>query len=202
MSVRHLELSMPSSGEHFVFRSSARTTGEFSFLWTLAAGKTGPAEHLHPHETERFRVVSGRLTAWIEDDRHELGPGDELAVPPGARHRFHAPGPDPAVVEVSLDGDRFEDQFIPLAAMLPEGRSTPTGREMFRALPHIVDSFRRGAIGAPPGLKGRLMLGAFRGLGAIARLFGARPLPPVIGWDAPSAAAPAEHDGVGDAAAS
>ena len=105
MTVQHpLTLASPPTGEHFEFRRSFHTDGAFEFLWTLAPKKRGPGMHIHPTETETFRVVSGTLRIWIAGVARDFGPGECVAIPPGVPHRFLNPGDTPAVALVSLDG--------------------------------------------------------------------------------------------------
>jgi quercetin dioxygenase-like cupin family protein len=44
-------------------------------------------DHTHPFEHENF-VFEGKGKVRIEDDWHELGPGDVVFVPPGMRHSY------------------------------------------------------------------------------------------------------------------
>ncbi|KAK5673732.1 Oxidoreductase OpS7 [Elasticomyces elasticus] len=49
----------------------------------------GPPPHFHLHQTERFRVVKGRIGVEINEHIKILRPGDEVAVcPAGNIHRF------------------------------------------------------------------------------------------------------------------
>ncbi|KAK3307158.1 uncharacterized protein B0T15DRAFT_574010 [Chaetomium strumarium] len=60
----------------------------------LAKGDTsgvyrGPPPHFHVHQTERFRVLKGRIGVEINEQAIILRPGDEVAVcPAGNIHRF------------------------------------------------------------------------------------------------------------------
>lgn len=109
----------------------------------------------------------------LGEDVGALGePGERVAAaegqakPAGVRGRpsdvgaaqavqhFGHPSPEEAVVEVSLDGPRMEDQFLPLAVTLGSPQ-----RFVLRDLPLMAVHFGN------------------------AMLFGVRPLPPVMGWD-------------------
>ena len=165
-----------STGETFEFVASARTAadGRFRFVWTLAAGKRGPGEHVHDEETEVFEVQSGTLRIWLHDVPHDLGPGDSLTVPPGAPHRFLNPTREPAVVRVTFDGPRMEDTFLPIS-VATHGRTPRLGdfARMLVGIPRYRSS-------TPASAAERAVLGA---LAWVLGLF-VRPYEPVAGWDA------------------
>ncbi|KAJ5658155.1 uncharacterized protein N7484_001804 [Penicillium longicatenatum] len=49
----------------------------------------GPPPHFHVHQTERFKVLKGRIGVEINEEVRILRPGDEVAVcPAGNIHRF------------------------------------------------------------------------------------------------------------------
>jgi len=54
----------------------------------LAPGTDVP-EHAHPEE-QLTLVLSGRILFVLEGEEAELGPGEAVWVPPGARHRVRA----------------------------------------------------------------------------------------------------------------
>lgn len=55
-------------------------------------GATGK-QHDHPHVQSTY-VESGHFTFTVEGTEHDLGPGDSVVIPSGARHgcRCRAPG--------------------------------------------------------------------------------------------------------------
>jgi mannose-6-phosphate isomerase-like protein (cupin superfamily) len=173
-----LDLHMSATGEHFRFHTSARRTGVFGFTWTLAPGKSGPSEHVHPHETESFRMVSGTLRVWLDGEPRDLRPGDELAIPAGRPHRFYNPGEEPAVVEVTLDGARLEDQFVPIAVMA-DGKRDTSLRDLFSVLPHLARAMAQGSVRPSSSME----RSGFAALAWLAARFGHRPLAPVQRWD-------------------
>ncbi len=54
----------------------------------IAPGATGPPEHIHPLQEERFEVLSGRVGARVEGEERTLQAGEALTVPAGARHTW------------------------------------------------------------------------------------------------------------------
>lgn len=166
----------PPTGELFELARSARSApdGHFRFVWTLAAGKTGPGEHFHEDERETFEVVSGVLRIWIDGQAKDYAPGDVVTVSPGTRHRFLNPGKEPAVINVALSGPRMEDLLAPVAAAT-HGRK-PRMLELLRMMAGI----QRYRPSTPSSAVARGLFSVF--FGAL-RLFGVRPFEPVHGWD-------------------
>lgn len=168
-------LHFAMTGEKFEFQTSAKSgDGVFRFRWTLAAGKSGPPEHVHERERETFAVVSGTLRIWIEDVASDLGPGEQVTVPAGVRHRFLNPDSVAAVVDVSLDGSLQEDLLVPLAYRFG-------GREQIGFAGFCVLVVHDGHVRASRSVS-RVKEATFRGLGHLFRALGVRPLPPAGAW--------------------
>lgn len=49
-------------------------------------GQTLP--HFHPECEEIYYLLEGTARMQVEDDVREVGPGDAIAIPPGARHQI------------------------------------------------------------------------------------------------------------------
>jgi mannose-6-phosphate isomerase-like protein (cupin superfamily) len=78
-----------------------RGAGQVSYL-TLAPGQHGSRHlavtwaecapgsqqplHSHPDSEQVYVIVRGRGTMLVEDESREVGPGDTILIPPGARH--------------------------------------------------------------------------------------------------------------------
>jgi len=76
---------------------SPRTVGStsgFMGVATIAAGER-IAEHYHPYSEEFAYVISGTLTAELDDTPHTVPAGAGLLVPPNVRHRFCNDGEEP-----------------------------------------------------------------------------------------------------------
>ena len=95
-------------------------------IWIDPGGEV--PEHLHPEQEERFEVRSGRVRFTVDGRRHDAGPGERLAAPPGARHRFENVGDEEASmlveVEPALDLQGFLEEAAKLAR---EGKYTRRG---------------------------------------------------------------------------
>jgi quercetin dioxygenase-like cupin family protein len=55
----------------------------------------GPRLHRHPYD-ETWVVQEGNLTFQAGDERHQVGPGAIVIVPPGVPHKFTNDGPGPS----------------------------------------------------------------------------------------------------------
>ncbi len=58
-------------------------------------GFAGPVRHRHARMTDIFYVLEGQLTLDLAGERHLLGPGSFVLVPPGVIHTFANPGSAP-----------------------------------------------------------------------------------------------------------
>jgi mannose-6-phosphate isomerase-like protein (cupin superfamily) len=80
----------PVTGERVTFlKTSAETNGESVLIETVVElNGAVAAAHFHPHQSETFEVVSGRLGMKAGGKKIELGPGDSLTVLAGTAHKF------------------------------------------------------------------------------------------------------------------
>lgn len=113
----------PLSGERIRFDLTAAETGGAYFSGTifLAPLGAGPPEHVHPVMEERFRVVSGTLSAQVGGARRTCGPGEELVVAPGTPHRWWNETDEEVEIEFrvspALPLDRFLENVFALARL-------------------------------------------------------------------------------------
>ncbi len=52
---------------------------------TLTPAGAGPPPHLHHREDERFLLLSGEITIYLDGEAHALNPGDYMLCPCGIR---------------------------------------------------------------------------------------------------------------------
>jgi len=83
-------LENPVTGEVLIFHRASRDTGGEAVLVETIVSPCGfvAAAHVHPHQTERFEVLEGRVGLRIGDGEHVVGPGEVAVVEPGTPHRF------------------------------------------------------------------------------------------------------------------
>jgi hypothetical protein len=78
------------------------------------------AAHVHPHQTERFEVLEGRIGLRVGDRELVAEPGDVAVVEPGTPHRFWNAGEGEArflcEVRPALDFESLIETMFALAA--------------------------------------------------------------------------------------
>ena len=123
-------LENPVTGERLTFTDTAATTnGELlAFELSLKPGGAVPVPHVHPIQTERFEVVSGRMRFRVGLRHVESGPGDVLEIQPGVTHGFANAGEEEARVRVEVrPALAMEEMFADVIALARAGGMTRRG---------------------------------------------------------------------------
>ena len=83
-------LDNPISGERITFRKTAADTDGELLAIDLELTPDGhvPGAHVHPHQEERFEVLSGVMQFRRGLKTVFAGAGDIVVVPPGTVHRL------------------------------------------------------------------------------------------------------------------
>src|SRR5262245_21165966 len=115
------------AGNEIVFKvGAAETGGALGVLeYTAAAGFRGPPAHIHHRMVEGFYVLDGELTMLVDDTTITAPAGSFVLVPPGTRHTFSNPGPEPVKFLGVYTPAGFEQYFKDLAALLVDGPLDP-----------------------------------------------------------------------------
>lgn len=163
----------PLSGERITFEETAAETGGryLAARILLAPGGPGPPEHVHPNMEERFRILSGTLSARVGGRTSTYGPGEAFTVPRTVPHRWWNETSRPveiaATVSPALPLDRFLETVF---AMVWMGHADTMGKpgllRMSRVLPRYWDVLH---LASPPLPVQKAMMA---GLGVVARLLG------------------------------
>ncbi len=129
-ALRPRRIENPVQGDAVTFlETSAESGGERSLmaLEVRPGGKVTP--HFHLTYSEHFFVREGRLTVEVGEARHELGPGDDVAVARGARHAWRNEGSEPVMADLELrpGHDRFEDSLRMVYGLAADGRVMANG---------------------------------------------------------------------------
>jgi mannose-6-phosphate isomerase-like protein (cupin superfamily) len=82
------DLVNPRSGEEIWFDGDEIETQMFGHI---PAHSPGPPLHLHRAIEDNATVTGGRIRFTVDGRTRDLGPGDSVQVPPGARHRWENP---------------------------------------------------------------------------------------------------------------
>jgi quercetin dioxygenase-like cupin family protein len=170
------KLENPVTGEILIFHNTSRETGGESVLVETIVRPDGfvAAAHVHPHQTERFEVLEGRLGLRVGDEELVAEPGDVLTVEPGTPHRFWNAGDGEArflcEVRPALEFESLIETMFGLAA---EGKTNRKGMPNPLRLAVIARShFDTVRLPFPPAWLQRAGLAVGASLG---RLLGYRP---------------------------
>jgi mannose-6-phosphate isomerase-like protein (cupin superfamily) len=91
----------PATGEEITWRRIEPEALEWEDVWTRPGHRAAP--HAHPGMEERWRVLEGQAAFRIGDDEERrLGPGDEIAAPPGVGHSAWNPTDAPVRLHVTM----------------------------------------------------------------------------------------------------
>jgi len=110
--VEPLVLENRHTGERLELRR-VRIDGEtcLELRGSLPPRSEGPPLHVHLREGEEGTVIRGRLTAMVERQRVEAGPGETAELPLGSAHRWWNQGDEPleflGFVRPVVDLDRY-----------------------------------------------------------------------------------------------
>jgi mannose-6-phosphate isomerase-like protein (cupin superfamily) len=144
-----LDLS-PIGAIFHVLKTGDDTNGAaLEMEWELAPHASGTPVHVHPHATESYDVIDGRLDVLIDGKWRTLSRGESASVPPGVPHTFR--NPDAAVSRVRnthAPAMRFGEYFGTIGRIVESGavehdRMTPKAMlylaaVMMRFKPEIV----------------------------------------------------------------
>jgi quercetin dioxygenase-like cupin family protein len=120
----------PVTGERFTFTDTAASTdGELlAFDFALKPGGAVPMPHVHPIQSERFEVLSGRMRFRVGLRTVIAEPGDVLLVEPGVAHSFANAGEEEAKLRVEVrPALAMEEMFADVVALAQDGRMTSRG---------------------------------------------------------------------------
>jgi mannose-6-phosphate isomerase-like protein (cupin superfamily) len=112
----------PITGERIVFnKTSAETNGEAVEIEVyVRPGGVVAAAHVHPYQTERFEVISGRIGMKLGRRKLEAGPNDIVVIEPGTPHKFWNAGDEElrfvTVIRPALQFERLLETMFGLAA--------------------------------------------------------------------------------------
>jgi len=101
----------------------------------LPPGFAGPPLHIHPGFDEVFVVLEGSLAIRVEDEVHEVGPGDTSYVAGTTPHTFANTSGGAVRFMVAIAPGGFEEYFRAMAAGDDEGAAQAAARFGYSAWP-------------------------------------------------------------------
>jgi len=118
-----------ATGEWIEFTATAEDTdGQLvRFNWRSVPGGV-IAEHVHPHQEERFIITEGEAHFTLDGEERVARAGETIVVPAGVRHSEGNRGPTDiqAVVELR-PALRSKEWHEALAGLVADGKTTPRG---------------------------------------------------------------------------
>jgi mannose-6-phosphate isomerase-like protein (cupin superfamily) len=129
----HIEgrvIANPLFGERIRFLKTAPdTNGELvQYESWMAPGGTVGVAHIHPIQTSHFLVISGRASFRVNGGDIELGPGEQLTVPPRTPHRLWNSGDAEAHLIVEFRPGLLKQEFFETTfGLARDGMSYPHG---------------------------------------------------------------------------
>lgn len=120
----------PVTGERLTFlKTSRETDGELCLIEAaVRPGGFVAAKHVHPYQSERFEVVSGRLTMKAGRKKIELGPGESYTVEPGVAHKFSNESDDEVRFTCEVrPALSFEDLIETMYGLASDGKTNRKG---------------------------------------------------------------------------
>ena len=169
----------PVTGERITFLRTARETAGASVMFELVVqpGGTPVAAHIHPTQTERFEVVRGTFSAWIDGRAHVLAAGEELTVPAATPHLWKNLTAEPLHLRVEFrPALRWEALFETMFGLARDGKTDKQGRPGVLQTAVIFNEFRREA--APVSAVDRMLFSVLPLLGLLGRTLGYKPTYP------------------------
>ena len=167
----------PVTGERVRWlTTAAETDGRLvrAEWWTRPGGGVR-FEHIHREASERFEVLSGRLSGTLGGARFDLDPGEHRSLPPGVAHAWWNESEDEDVhfvLEISPAG-HFEETIELFFGLGREGKVRPDG--MPKLLQTAVTTHAFGFEAYPTAVPLPVLRAAAAVLSPLGRLMGLRP---------------------------
>ena len=148
-----MKITNPVSGETITFvTTAAESDGELlAFDLELTPDGKVPGLHVHPEQTECFRVVEGTMRFKLGRKTIVASAGDIVTVPAGKAHKFANGGDGVARARVEVRPALQMAELLETAVRLAEdGRTLKSGMPRPLALAQFTREFRREVRGPFP----------------------------------------------------
>ena len=140
-------IASPKVGQEITFlRTAADTDGELLELEARLDPGSRIIEHVHLHQDERFEVLEGSASFWVGGRKIVRGPGEEVEISAGTRHRVRNEGAEPLRVRAQMrPALRAEELFEAIYTLGSQGRvnrlGAPSPRQTARLMRDHRDDF-------------------------------------------------------------
>jgi len=120
----------PVTGERLTFHQTSRdTNGEYVLVEAILQPSAVVASpHVHPYQSERFKVLAGTVGFKVGRKAIEAGPGEVVVVTPGEAHKFYNAGDGEArflcKISPAIEFERLIETMFGLAA---DGKTSKKG---------------------------------------------------------------------------
>jgi quercetin dioxygenase-like cupin family protein len=106
-------------------------------VWAEPGSKV--PDHLHPSLVERWQVLEGDVTFYVEGEAHRETAGGRAVVEPGVRHRFEVSKAGPARLRAEVEPALDIEGFLTDGAAL-NGSGRYTRRQLPKSLRAAIDA--------------------------------------------------------------
>jgi quercetin dioxygenase-like cupin family protein len=120
----------PVTGESMTFVTTSRETGGEYVEIELRADPDAfvAAAHVHPAQTETFKVESGTLAVEVDGKSHTATAGETLMVEPGQAHKWWNPGDSELVFRCEIrPALQFEQLIETMFSLAADGKTNKKG---------------------------------------------------------------------------
>jgi quercetin dioxygenase-like cupin family protein len=120
----------PVTGERLTFHQTSRdTNGDYVLVEaTLQPDAVVASAHVHPYQSERFKVLAGKVRFKVGRKTIEAGPGDAVTVEPGTAHTFSNVGESEARFLCKISpAIEFEQLIETMFALAADGKTSKKG---------------------------------------------------------------------------
>lgn len=119
-----------ATGELLQFlKTSADTNGEYTYVECVVAPNGAvAAAHVHPHQTERFEIIEGKVGFRAGDREFIALPGATVVVDPGTPHKFWNAGDEDARFRCKVSPAlQFEHLIETMYGLAADGKTNSKG---------------------------------------------------------------------------
>jgi len=130
MAYKNKEIRNPITGQHIRFIKTANdTNGQLLEMEsTYSPHSTEPVAHYHPHQSEDFVVLSGKMMVRINAELRVLERGETLHIAPNSVHAMWNANGEPATVNWKVRPAMNTEHLLETTfGLVADGKATKKG---------------------------------------------------------------------------